>query len=922
MVTLGSPLLYTYAMNFPDHYSNFIPQQLLADAQRLFAISPLFTRLARNLSDEQVQELFVDRNHAVLPDASKQWVSDCDSTDLHVCMQHLRQCKQRGMRHIIWWEMGVHGDIVQSFQAISDFASILLDQALAMSVRLLSPRFGTLENARFCVIGLGKLGGRELNLGSDIDPLFIWDGEGQTSGGRNQLGAKEYFDRLSKMLIRLMAEGTGDGMVWPMDMRLRPGGDGAAVSLSLDATLDFYLNYGQTWERAMLIKARPVAGDMTLGKAFIKGIEPFIYRRYLDYSTVSALADMKQRIDHQAGAFQLQQGFDVKRGWGGIREIEFIIQSMQLLHGGSEKALKIPSSLPALDALVQTDVLKKEDAERMRSSYLFWRQVEHAVQARLGEQTQKLPDGYVDYLQQALAVDDIEACLRQHQNQVRELFVEHVLPVSQSEQQKTSWLMGSATHPLLQALDDDSQQRIAAALAAIDAQLLRGMLPERSREQIDQFLNLAMPRWLDDANRIAAVESFAELISTIAGRATWIDLIASHKGAREWLIGILAASRFISGHVAKNPSLLEWPLSFERGRAEIDRLVEQMANLSLDDEEEFLSGLGKCVEFARIHCALSVDAHQADPLKVGGWMADIADAAVQACVKFCIAQIKLPEDFPFVALAMGKHGSREMGLVSDLDMVFVLADDSRNEINGRSSGDWGQRLGRRVIRQLTGIPPFGAGYEFDARLRPSGNKGVLVIAIDGFESYQLTEAHTWEHQALCRARTVAGPEHAQLRVREVIKQVIALPRDEKLLKQDVCEMRQKMFDHLSSHSDDFINLKHDHGGVVDIEFIAQASRLLFATPYTSTVETLRAIPVDAPQVWKNAAEFLADSFIQFRQMENVLRTELWKSVANIPNDEKMEEWETFRRHAEIKSPGDLSNIMKQVHETFRQLMTE
>ncbi|MDQ6971824.1 MAG: bifunctional [glutamate--ammonia ligase]-adenylyl-L-tyrosine phosphorylase/[glutamate--ammonia-ligase] adenylyltransferase, partial [Mariprofundaceae bacterium] len=347
-------------------------------------------------------------DEAVLPDGSQAWVPTCDSDDLSECMRHLRQCKQRGMRHIIWWEMGLHGDIAASFTAIADFASGLLGEALSMAERLIAPRFGKLEGGSFCVLGLGKLGGRELNLGSDVDPLFLWQGEGCSSGGRKSVPAAEYFNHLSRMLIRLMSERTGDGMVWPVDMRLRPGGDGAAICLSLDAGIDFYQNYGQTWERAMLIKSRPAAGDVSLGAAFVQGIAPFVYRRYLDYTTVAALGDMKRRIDAQAGNHAIAAGFDVKRGRGGIREIEFIIQSMQLLHGGLHPELRLSDSLSALAALRDFSALSADEAGELREAYCFWRRVEHAVQARTGEQTQSLPEGYADYLNQTLGLDDVD----------------------------------------------------------------------------------------------------------------------------------------------------------------------------------------------------------------------------------------------------------------------------------------------------------------------------------------------------------------------------------------------------------------------------------------------------------------------------------------------------------------------------------
>ncbi len=903
-------------MDFP--WLDKLPQAFKNDVRRLLDISPLFVSLLHEPDEKTLHALFRAEIDALLPDGSRDWVPDCERDDLNTCMHHLRLCKQRGMRHIIWWEMGVHGDIETSYQAIADFACGLLDEALRMAKRLIAPRFGLLNEGSFCVIGLGKLGGRELNLGSDIDPLFIWQGKGTTSGGRKQVSATEYYNHLSRMLIRLMSELTDGGMVWPMDMRLRPGGDGAAICLNVDATVDFYQNYGQTWERAMLIKARPVAGDLALGDTFVVGIAAFIYRRYLDYTTVAALADMKRRIDTQMGDRKIETGFDVKRGSGGIREIEFVVQSMQLLHGGDNPQLRQSSCMAALDALREFVAVQDDEAVQLHAAYCFWRRVEHAVQARLGEQTQKLPEGYVAYLESALGLPDIQSRMHDHAQVVSTAFSEHVLPIAVA--QETNWLTGEHAAEL-HHLDAASRQHMTQALAAMDEQLLRGALPERSRNRVEAVLARAMPRWLDDANGVTALEAFADLLKSIAGRATWIDLLASHQGALDWLIGALSASRYVREHIVRDPSWLEWPLAHERGAADVQGVCRGMQKIDVSDMEQALAEIGRLVDRARLTAALSVDAHQADAQTVGAWMADTADAATQAVLRLCLIQMNLPQDFPFVALAMGKHGSREMGLVSDLDMVFVLADAQPDRLlDGKSLWEHGQRLGRRMIQQLSRKPPYGAGFEFDARLRPSGQSGVLVTNLNGFRDYQLHSAQSWEHQALCRARTVAGPQSAQQAVATVVTEVMNLERDAEKLAQDMLRMRVKMLEHLASKSAEVINLKHDAGGLVDIEFLAQYARLIFGGDGSGTVYIFEHLPDTAPAVWQDAATILADSYRSYRQMENALRVELWASIGSLPADADASEWETMRRHGDICSPQVLREAMRQVHGLFQRLL--
>ncbi len=904
-----------------DLHVDAIPGALQADALRLWEHSPLFRQLMQTVPKDEYPHIFQPQDSATLPAINASWFPTIEAQTLDMCMQHLRQLKQRAMRHLIWWELGIHGDIEASYHAISDTASALLQQAVDMAEHLLAPRFGKLGKLSFCVIGLGKLGGRELNLGSDVDLLFIWQGEDHTQGGRASIPANEYYLHFSRMLIRLMAERTEHGLVWPVDMRLRPGGDGAPICLNLDATLSHYLEYGQTWERAMLIKARPIAGDLALGQAFVAGIAPFVYRRYLDYTSVAALADMKRRIDAQAGAKAIESGFDVKKGKGGIREIEFIIQSLQLIHGGREPSLCVYEGKKALDALTQLGLMDKSEAQRLFEAYLFWRRIEHAIQARHGEQTQVLPADYENYLSAMLETTQISAQMQAYQDFVATSFAEWVLPIhTEHACSQASWLHGDCAAQLSE-LSPHDKARVQQALAQIDRQLLRGILPERSRTQIETILQVAMPIWLKHEKGVQAIEAFAELLHAISGRATWIDLLATHRGTLNWLIDVLSASKYLASHIVNNPAWLEWPLENEGRSLEIQQICTKLAHLDHhEDEEAFLRTLGKLVDQARIQCALCIHANHEDPLTIGAWLADIADAATQACLRLSLHQLKLPEDFGFVALAMGKHGSREMGLVSDLDMVFILTEDPCNMIHGRSAREWAQRLGRRMIRQITSPPPFGAGYAFDARLRPSGNSGVLVTTLDGFLDYQCHHAQTWEHQALCRARAITGTQAMRKQVMAIVQSVIHQPRDPKALAEDIWQMRQKMLKHLASKDANVLNLKQDKGGLVDIEFLAQFARLCFGGDHVGTVSTLTHIPDHAPQSWYQAGKRLAEVYLQYRTLENILRVELWQSISHIPTDEAHDIWHCLKKRAPLPSPQALQQTMHQVHRTFLDLL--
>ncbi len=893
--------------------------------RRLFDISPLFAGLMRSVSEQEARKIFREPDACRLPDASALWRPDTADASEVVCKSRLRHVKQRGLARIIWWEMGLGGDILISATSLSHLAEHLIGAAMKMAAMLLEPRFGRLPGGRFSVIGLGKLGGAELNLGSDVDLLFLWQStDAHTAGGRRSVDATAYFRHFSRLLIRLLAEHTADGQVWPVDIRLRPGGDAAPICLTLDMMLMHYQEYGQTWERAMLIKARPVAGDMELGREFIEGVRPFVYRRYLDYTTVQALAEMKRRIDAQAGEISIGPGFDVKRGRGGIREIEFYIQSLQLLHGGRQPALRPQSSMAALAALVQAGLIEAEQARELEDAYRFWRRVEHAVQARRGEQTQALPDDYDAYLSAALCMGDAVARMQEHAAIVQACFQDQFSNLAGG--MADAWLDQdeAAWQQRLTAGDAESCRRICNALRDIQGFREQGALPERSYNQITQIVDAAMQAWEGDANRVSALESLARLFRRIAGRATWFDLLDHHEGVRRWLFDALSASRYIAGHVVADPSWLEWPLESGRGSARMEQLNRKFAGLGSEPlgDEEYLAKMSRLVNQSRLTTAMSVTADEEDPLVIGAWLSRTADLATQAVLNLSLRQLGLPKDFPLVCLAMGKHGSCEMGMASDLDMVFLLVHEAPYSAGpkGKTQREWAQRLGRRIIQHLTTPAPFGAGYEFDARLRPSGQSGVLTTTIEAFSDYQHHEAQAWEHQALCRARPVTGPEAVQKQVKQVIDDVIAQPRDPGGLARDVLEMRARMLEHLGSHDAAVINLKHDAGGLVDIEFLAQYARLCFTGSHIGTVKTLRELPESAPDRWQNQGAELAQTYVDYRQMENALRVQLWQSIGKLSADEGAPEWETMRRHAPIKSPAELTRRMRRVREQFLLLL--
>lgn len=900
--------------------------------------SPFFAAQIQKASEQDISNILalsVDHPDA-LPNQLQPWVPVVDhNQSIDEALASLRQAKNLGIAYFLWWELGLHGDIEESARHLALWASGLIQTSLEMAKILITPRFGKLEQGQgqFVVLGLGKLGGWELNLGSDVDLVFVWNAEHKavTSGGRKDIPAKEYYQHLSRLLIRLMGEQTFDGMTWLTDMRLRPNGDGAPICLNLQATLNHYQDHGQTWERAMLSKASVVAGDAELGEKVIQGLRPFIWRQYMDYTTVQALSEMKQRIDKQSGHNPIDVGFDVKRDQGGIREIEFMIQSLQLLYAGRNPDLAVTPSMDALTKLQESDHIPANHALILRNAYRFWRRVEHAIQGQRGMHTHQLPQDWEDWLNQALASQDIKAEMTHHSSQVHALFQEHFSNIAEKTEHQTSWVIQNKTQllatilPLFPNVSRDTQQQMVNELQRIQLQLQRTQLPDRSHEQIESLTTYCLQHWQGDANALTALQAWADLLHHIGGRATWIDLLANNEDALLWMANMLASSGFIAKNIANNPTWLEWPLSSQSKEERITHICQQIAALetSENDEEHFLSNLGRLVDESRLTTAISIASDDNfSPLTAGRWLSDVADETVLAVMRLALFQYQLPADFPMVALALGKHGSQTMGLVSDLDMVFILVHKDPFELGpkGKNHREWAQRVGRRMIQHLSLKPPYGAGFDFDARLRPSGSAGVLVTTLQAFHEYQLNEAQTWEHQALSRARALSFSEDTIKQVNQVKADVLRHPWDENALKADVKSMRQKMADHLGSKSQHVLNLKHDEGGLVDIEFLAQYAHLYFDVDEVSTVKMLQCLPEQAQENWKKYAPFLVDSFIMYRQMENALRVHLWASVGRLPADDQATEWETLRRHAPIKSVKTLQQHMLKVRKIFNELL--
>jgi len=387
-------------------------------------------------NDEECFQLFVPKERCLLPHQHKECIPQIDaSLSLKQTMKRMRQCKNKGLRHTLWWEIGVSGSVLRSACSLSLWADHFLQTAIIQAEHLLHPQFGHMEGGRFCIIGLTKLGGVELNLKSHLNLLFIWDSPSLYSNGAEKIPAQDFYTRKAKLIIQMMSEVTEDGLVWPVDMQLRPEGQTSPICQNLSTTLNHYHHHGKTWERMMLTKARAVAGNLDLADQFIEKVQPFIYRAHMDYSTIQDLTDMKNVIDTdtQKAPTDIQTGFNIKYGKGSIREIEFTVQSLQLLHAKRYPQLQLTNSMDTLAALQNSGLLSNTKAQELHRSYVVWRMIEHALQARLGEQNYFLENDYESYLFQARRLECPTLIMQKHANITHRYFAEQFNSVVQHE---------------------------------------------------------------------------------------------------------------------------------------------------------------------------------------------------------------------------------------------------------------------------------------------------------------------------------------------------------------------------------------------------------------------------------------------------------------------------------------------------------
>lgn len=795
--------------------------------------------------------------------------------------KELRLFRHREMATLSFIQSNKLASVEFVFQALSDLAEAIILQARDWLYQRCCAEYGVPMNSlnepqELLILGMGKLGGRELNFSSDIDLIFVYPDAGETVGGRKAVENSKFFTRLGQRLIRALDEVTAEGFAYRTDMRLRPFGDSGALVLSFASMEDYYQEQGRDWERYAMIKAKILGEDLSnLNHRYLKQmLRPFVYRRYLDFSAIQSLREMKEKISREVVRRNLID--NIKLGAGGIREVEFIVQTFQMMRGGRDKILQERSLLTVLPRLAELNLLTIEQVTDLRTAYLFFRQVENVLQALDDKQTQTLPtdeqaqqclilatqkyliateqgDTWLEHAIQNWA--DFLQVLGQYQKKVRAVFNALIGKDDEEEnpplvnEQIALWR--DILHLEMNEEDLASVLKEYAVQDADYAEIFRWLtttLQDWSRKPIGvrgrEVLRTLLPKMLDkifsQPNYLILLPRLLNILDKITTRTTYLELLTEKEQILPQLITLCGQSIMIADQIARYPMLLDELMSNKGLTQVIDfrdyepALNDYLVRIPEEDEEALIDALRQFKQSQILRIA-SADIMGVLPvMKISDHLTYLAEAIIGAVVNMAWKAVSqrfgVPEHLGenekgFAVIGYGKLGGIELGYNSDLDLVFLHnAPENSETVGGRKSVS-SHRFYLKLAQKINSIfnlnTSAGVLYEVDMRLRPSGEAGLLVSTFNAYEFYQKNEAWTWESQALVRARCVYGTKSLKAEFDQIRQSTLAKKRDAVTLKAEITGMRAKMYQHFTQPQAVEFNLKTDKGGITDIEFIAQ-----------------------------------------------------------------------------------------------------
>jgi len=895
-----------------------VPDNFQQQAERVFTLSEFVARQC-NRKPEMFVELIKSQRFEQSLSFEEMESSLLESiNDIHTEQQlshALRQFRNQQMIAIYWRDLLDLASVKETCQQASALADICIQQANIWLYKKQCKEMGTpltgQQHQHLMVIGMGKLGGNELNVSSDIDLIFCYPEAGETTGGRRPVSHDKFFNLLGRQLIKMLDQVTAEGFVFRVDMRLRPYGDSGPLVMSFAAMEEYYQDQGRDWERFAFIKARVITGNAEDKQQLKALLKPFVFRRYIDFSVLESPRQMKNLINQELRRRNLVD--NIKLGPGGIREVEFIAQALQLIHGGRETSLQIRSIFQSLPRLAELELLEDTIANELMDSYLFLRKVEHRVQAFRDQQTQELPVddterlnlatslGYKNWERFRKTVSDV---MEKIHHQFNTLFQD-----TSEQQNKTQtelvfqdiWLdfttMENKVEKILEEAGFEDVADIAGQLQSFrDSSAVRHMGP-RGAKRLDQLMPEILRVISVSNNQSRSLSRILRLLSSVSRRTSYLELLAENKGALNQMIHLCSSSARIADQIAAYPYVLDELLNPnvlfhppEIGRFP-DMLRQFLCRIPEDDPEQQMDCLR---EFQQINLLRVTAADIAGALtvrQVSRYLTVIAETVIESVVNLAWQELSKKHGIPgstqiasenqvqdFAIIAYGKLGGHELGYGSDLDLVFIHEAEK-----GTTDGDksvenniFYMRLAQKIIHLLSMRTRSGVLYEVDMRLRPSGNSGLLVTHIDAFIEYQKESAWTWEHQALIRGRCILGSATLIEQYEKIRTSIICQQRDELELRGQVSMMREKMRDNLldeATEKQGLFDLKQSRGGIADIEFITQFLVLKLASveanlAISSNTSELLAFLARKQELSDPRLEELVPVYAELRRMVN------------------------------------------------------
>ncbi|MEB1848797.1 bifunctional [glutamate--ammonia ligase]-adenylyl-L-tyrosine phosphorylase/[glutamate--ammonia-ligase] adenylyltransferase [Xanthomonas campestris pv. campestris] len=785
--------------------------------------------------------------HLAQPDPPPLPVPRLDPAQPQEWAAQLRRYRAAASARLVWRDVLGLDDVDATLAGATTLAETCLQCALQALEQQFSTRHGQViaedgSVQRLVVFGLGKLGGGELNFSSDVDLVYAYPQAGQSDGAR-PLAAEEYFARLGQQLARLLDETTADGFSHRVDLRLRPFGSAGRVALSFNGMDQYFQREGRDWERYAWLKARAVAGDIAAGEAWLETLRPFVYRRYLDFTALDGLRDMKAAITAEVAHHARLD--DIKRGPGGIREIEFLAQSLQLIRGGREASLRERRLLPALQALVDLGQIDPPTGQALADAYRFLRRVENRLQMLRDAQTHALPQGEPERERIALGLgyahwQALLEALAPHRTRVAAEFAELLAPRVHATAPDTLadyWralpegdaapLLGIGLH------DPNNAHHMLADFAQSSG--VRA-LSDGARTRLDRVMPALLHAAIRATQPDAALRRVLGLLQATLRRTSYLALLDEQPSALARLVDVLSRSALLAERLAAYPLLLDELLDTRISGPLPDRAALHTAcvdTLQIDDTEAALRELNERRLALSFRIALATLDGRQQPVDSTQQLAWLAEAVVQTVLQLARRELvaahgQVPGG-AFAIIGYGSLGGMELGFGSDLDLVFlydhpreVEASDGKRPLE---AGRWFARLAQKVMTLLGAETGAGRLYDIDVRLRPDGGKGALVSSLASYRDYQRDRAWTWEHQALVRARAVAGDAALCEAFVQVRRETLTRVRDPALLHEDVRKMRARMRSELDRSDAGRLDLKQGAGGLVDLEFLLQAGVL-------------------------------------------------------------------------------------------------